>query len=51
MLTQNGVCEVKDLVFEKTEEFDEGCYVLTVTDVTQSQKPLNPIKVAIVISS
>ena len=51
MFTQNGACEIKDLTFEKTETFDEGCYILTITDMTQSQKPLDPIKVAIVISS
>ncbi len=49
MGTASGKCEITDLSFEKTEEFEEGCYVVTVTDVIQSQKPLPAIKIAIII--
>jgi hypothetical protein len=49
--SQNGVCLIKDLVYAKSESFDEGCYVLTITDTTQSQTPLAELKVALVICS
>ena len=46
-----GVCAIKDLVYEKSETFDEGCYVIEVTDITKSNAPLQGIKIALMISS
>ncbi len=48
--TKNGACPIADLKYEQTETFDEGAYVVTITDVTQSQSPLPEIKIALIIS-
>jgi len=50
IMTQNGKIEIKDLTYETSEEFTDGCYIITITDITKSQPALAPIKIALVIS-